>query len=59
MQNPQVGPLSDSKYPQTHLYQHLLLCNELHDHRKTHTNRVSSNKKECNIDSTPFDDSTP
>jgi len=45
MQNSQVGPLSGSKYPRTYLHQHLLSCNEIHDHRQTHTGRVSSNKK--------------
>ena len=42
-------PFFDSKYPRAHLHQHLLPCNDLHDHRQTHTDRVSSNKKECNI----------
>ena len=40
-----VGPHSVSTHPHAHLYQPLLSCNKLHDHRQTHTDRVSSNNK--------------
>jgi len=44
-QNPRAKPMlaltPPSESPQHHLYQHLLPCNELHDHRHTQTERVS------------------
>ena len=42
---PIAGLHFDSRHPHAHLHQHLLLCNKLHDHRQTHTNRVSSNTR--------------
>jgi len=37
-------PFSGSMPHQLHLKHHLLLCNELHDHRQTQANKVRQKK---------------
>ena len=39
---PHASPSPALSFPHAHLQQYLLPCNELHDHRQTHTYRVSS-----------------
>ena len=48
--SPIIDPHSDAMCPHAHLHHLLLPCNELHDHRQTHKDMVSSNKmNKCNI----------